>query len=195
LNEAGAGMQHRRKFPLWIIPVLGIIFGVIYAYMFIHGLVVTWHFVGKPSENIARIIGIVGGHNLFVETETGNIYSIKYYNYANLHDSLPLPIEWKKEVNSNIQPDPQRTPNMKFVSYPLLFKVKQMYEMQYPLVEGEFLVNFALSEDGSLWMWNYGQGGMTVLTYFIFPVIGFGGGVIMALFIGLTTLVYRKVRK
>jgi hypothetical protein len=195
LNESGAGMQHRRRFPLWIIPVLGIIFGVIYAYMFIHGLVVTWHFVGKPSENIARIIGIVGGHNLFVETETGNFYSIEYYNYVNGNDVLPLPIEWKKELNSNIQPDPQRTPNMKFVSYPLLYKVKQIYEMQYPRTEGEFLVKFALSEDGNLWMWNYGQGGMAVITYFIFPVIGFVGGGILALFIRLIVFVQAKVRK
>jgi hypothetical protein len=191
----GADMKRRRRFPLWSIPILGIIFGIICAYMFIHGLVVTWHFVGKPTENIARIIGIVGGHSLFVETETGDIYSIEYYNNINGNDFLPLPINWKKESVSNLQPDPQRTPMMKFVAYPLLFKVKQMYEMQYPLVEGEFLVKFALSEDGNLWMWNYGQAGMAGISYFIFPVIGFVGGGIIALLIRWTILILEKVRK
>lgn len=188
-------MKRRRRFPLWGIPILGIIFGILCAYMFIHGLVVTWHFVGKPTENIARIIGIVGGHSLFVETETGNIYSIEYYNNVNGNDFLPLPINWKKESVSNLQPDPQRTPRLKFVALPLFFKVKQRYEMQYPLVEGEFLVKFALSEDGNLWMWNYGQGGMAGITYLIFPVIGFVGGGMIALLIRWTLLILEKVRK
>ncbi len=188
-------MKRQRRFPLWIVPVFGIIFGIICAFVFIHGLAVGWHFVGKPSENIARIIGIVGGHALFVETEAGNFYSIEYYNYLNGNDFLPLPIKWKKEASNNLQPDPPRTPIMKFVSFPLLVKVKQMYEMQYPLIEGEFLVKFALSEDGNLWMWNYGQGGMAVITYFIFPVYGFVGGGIIALFIRLAIIVLGKVRK
>lgn len=176
-------MNQRKKISLWIIPVLGIILGVLYAYMFIHGLVVNWHYIGKPSENIDRIIGFVGGNTLFVETEPGNYYSIKYYNYLNGNNSLPRPIEWKKEEITDLQPDPQRTPYMKFISYPLLFKVKQMYEMQFPLIEGEFLVKFALSMDGNLYMWNYGQGGMAPLTYIIFPIIGLVGGGFIALLI------------
>lgn len=185
-------MHLRRKLPLWISPVLGVILGVTYAYMFIHGLVVTWHFIGKPSENIVRIIGFAGGPNLYVETNSGNIYSIEYYNYLNGNDFLPLPIKWKKEEKNYIQPYPERKPLMKFVSFPLLVKVKQLYVMQFPEIEGEYLVKFALSEDGNLWMWNYGQGGMAVITYFIFPVMGFLGGSILALLIKVFVLLSRR---
>jgi hypothetical protein len=80
----------RIKFSLWIFPFLGISGGIIYAFMFIHGLITTWHFIGKPSENISRIIGFVGGRNLFVETEAGNIYSFEYY--LNRNDVLSAPV-------------------------------------------------------------------------------------------------------
>lgn len=195
LTNAARGLSRRKRIPVWIIPILGIVLGVLYAYMFIHGLVVTWQFIGKPSENIAHIIGFVGGHTLFVETENGNVYSIEYYNYLNGNEFLPTPIEWKKELNSNIQPDPQRIPIMKFVSLPLFVKVKQMYEMEFPLIEGEFLVKFALAEDGNLWMWNYGIGGFSVVAYIIFPGIGFGVGMISALMISVAIFIWEKVRK
>lgn len=187
-------MRRQKKFSLWIFPLLGIVVGIVYAYMFIHGLIVTWHFVGKPSENISRIIGFVDGNNLFVETETGNIYSLKYYNYSNGNDLLPIPIQWKREAKADIQPDPVRKPLMKFVSLPLLFKTKQIYEMQFPLVEGEYLVKFALANDGNLWAWNYGQGGMAVLTYFIFPAIGFFYGGSIAIVIKVGIFLWRKIR-
>jgi hypothetical protein len=83
---------------------------------------------------------------------------------------------------------------MKFISYPLFFKVKQQYEMQFPLVEGEYLVKLALSEDGNLWLWNYGQGGMAVLTYFIFPAMGAFYGTILALLIKAVIFVWKKTR-
>ncbi|MEJ2353492.1 MAG: class I SAM-dependent methyltransferase [Anaerolineales bacterium] len=51
-------MRRSLKFIPWILPFLGILLGYGYAYVFFHGLLETWQFVGKPDENIARIIGI-----------------------------------------------------------------------------------------------------------------------------------------
>lgn len=187
-------MKRQRRFQLWIIPVLGIFFGIIYAFMFIHGLVVTWHFIGKPDEKIDQIIGIVDGHQLFVRTETGDIYSIDYYHHYRINE-LSSSIHWKKEEISSIQPDPPRYATMKFVSLPLFVNVKQKYEMSFQINEGELLVKFVLSKNGNLWMWNYGQGGMAPLTYFIFPVIGLVGGSIFAVIVRLIILIVDKSRK
>jgi hypothetical protein len=83
---------------------------------------------------------------------------------------------------------------MNFISWPLLFKVKQQYEMIYQLVEGERLTKFALSEDGNLWIWNYGKGGMASLTLFIFPSIGLFYGSILAILIKIGIFFWAKIR-
>ncbi len=75
-------MRHPLKFILWVLPVLGIVLGYAYAYLFFHGLLETWHFVGKPDENIARIDGIGEARKLLVTTETGKIYSFEFGNIS-----------------------------------------------------------------------------------------------------------------
>ncbi|HZD41233.1 MAG TPA: hypothetical protein VE131_10955 [Terriglobales bacterium] len=67
-------MRRSLKFIPWILPFLGIVLGYGYAYVFFRGLLETWQFVGKPDENIVRIIGIKDGRNLLVATETGKFY-------------------------------------------------------------------------------------------------------------------------
>jgi hypothetical protein len=62
------------KYILWSLPVLGLGLGYLYAFVFFHGLLETWHFIGKPDENIVRILGIRDSRNLLVATETGRIY-------------------------------------------------------------------------------------------------------------------------
>lgn len=186
-------MRIRVKFKFWFFPILGVIFGIAYAFMFIHGLNVTWHFVGNPSENINKIIGLVGGRYLFVYTDSGKIYSLNYNIYLNGRDTLSSPIWWKIEDNNNLTPDPIRQPVMKFISLPLLFKVKQFYEMAHPLVEGEELVKFALSDDGNLWIWNYGQGGMSSITYFLFPFFGVIVGSILAVLTKVGLFLWKEI--
>lgn len=188
-------MNNRRKFPLWVFPVLGIILGFSCAYIFMHGLAVPWQFIGKPSEPITKIIGFVGGPNLYVETESGMVYSIEYYNYINGRDFLPTPIKWTKIENSSVEPIPIRKGIMDFVSMPLLVKIKQTYEMEFPLVEGEFLAKFVLDEDGNLWLWNYGQGGFAGITYILYPLIGALLGGVLALLIKAGVWIWRKFRK
>ncbi len=187
-------MHHKRKFPFWLLPILGIVIGIVIAFVFIHGLSVPWQFLGNPSEKISRIIGFVGGYNLFVETGSGNVYSFECYTYMNGRKSLSRPIEWKHQPKNSVTPDPERKPFMKFISLPLLFKVKQVYEMEYPLVEGEHMVKLALSEDGNLWMWNYGQGGLAGLTYIIFPATGLILGGLLALVIKAGQYLWGKIK-
>ncbi len=185
-------MRKRFRFRIWYLPVLGIVFGILYAFMFKHGLVVTWHFIGKPSENISEIVGVVNGKSLFVRTVSGTIYSIEYLKYINLGNVSMPSVSWMKEVNRDIKPDPVRKPVMTFIAWPLPFRIKQHYETTYQLVEGERLTKFALSEDGNLWMWNYGVGGMASLTYIIFPIIGLFIGSIFMLVIKIVVFIRRK---
>jgi len=188
-------MDHHKKFPLWVFPVLGIILGFAWAFIFMHGLVVPWQFIGKPSEPITKIIGFVGGPNLFVETESGTVYSIEYYNYINGRDFLPTPIKWTKVENTSLEPIPVRQGITNFISLPLVVRIKQTYEMEFPLVEGYFLAKFVLDENGDLWLWNYGQGGFAGITYILYPLIGALGGGFLALLIKLGGWVSRKFRQ
>lgn len=186
-------MPIRFRLKLWYLPLLGIILGILYAFMFKHGLIVTWHLIEKPPDNISEIIGVVDGKRLFVRTVSGDIYWFEYMNYIN-RDQLALPpILWTKEENHMIEPDPIRKPIMAFISWPLPFRVKQLYETTYQLVEGEMLTKFALSEDGNLWVWNYGAGGMASLTYFIFPIIGLFIGSILFLVIKVGIFLRAKI--
>ncbi len=91
-----------------------------------------------------------------------------------------------------IEPDPIRQPIMAFIAWPLPFRVRQLYETTYQLVEGEMLTKFALSEDGSLWIWNYGAGGMASLTYVIFPVIGLCIGSILFFVVKVGAFLWTK---
>jgi len=91
-------MKYPLKFILWILPVLGFVLGYAYAYVFFHGLLETWHFVGKPDENIARIYGIKEARKLLVATETGKLYShefgkIFFNEFNNYEGEVVLPIQ------------------------------------------------------------------------------------------------------
>lgn len=172
-------MNSHFRLKFWYIPIFGVILGILYAFMFIHGLIVTWQLIGKPSDNISEIIGVVNLKRIFVRTVSGDIYSLEYTKYMNRVDSVFSPVSWIKEENHVIVPDPIRKPLMNFISWPLPFRVKQLYETTYLLVEGEMLTKFALSDDGNLWLWNHGAGGMASLTYIIFPVIGLLVGTVL----------------
>ena len=80
-------MRFRFGFRLWFLPILGVLIGVGYAFVFIHGLFVTWHLLGKPTDNISEIIGVVGPDTVYVSTNVGDIYSFEYYRYINVENS------------------------------------------------------------------------------------------------------------
>lgn len=175
-------MRHPLKFSLWILPLLGFVLGLAYAYIVFNGLLATWHFVGKPDENIVRIIGIKEGRKLLVTTETGEIYSFGFYYRGKV--ALPPQLSWEKEQLDTVDPVSHSDWGADFITLPPLFQVEQLYELEYLYkVEGKGEVKFALAADGNLWMWNHQNAGLAGLVYYFFPVMGFLVGSAVALFI------------
>lgn len=186
-------MRYLRKSRLLILPLLGIVLGLAYAYIFFNGLLKTWHFVGKPDENIVRIIGIKEGSKLLVETETGKIYSFGFYYREEV--ALPPQILWEKEQLDTVDKVSHLDWGEDFITLPPLFQVKQLYELEYLYkVEGKGEVKFALAAEGNLWMWNHRIAGLTGLVYYFYPVIGFLVGLVAALFIQGVNWLKGKVR-
>jgi hypothetical protein len=185
-------MRHPLKLILWVLPVLGFVLGYAYAYMFFHGLLETWRFVGKPDENIARIYGIRQARKLLVATETGNIYSLEFgkisFNgfYYEGEVALPPQPAWEKEEHDTVDPaHPLQYYGADFFTWPPLFQVAQLYEAAYLYnFEDKGEVKFALAADGNLWMWNHQIEGLTGAVYFYFaPVMGFLAGLVVVLIV------------
>ena len=175
-------MKHPRRFSLWVLPLIGFVLGLAYAYIFFNGILATWHFVGKPDENIVRIIGIKEGRKLLVATETDKLYSFGFYYRGEV--ALPPQLSWEKEQLDTVDTVSHSDLGADFITLPPLFQVEQLYELEYRYkVEGKGEVKFALATDGNLWMWNHKIAGLAGLVYYFFPVMGFLVGSAVAIFI------------
>ena len=174
--------KHLMKFSLWVLPLIGLVLGYAYAHIFFNGLLATWHFVGKPSENIVRIIGIKDGRKLLVATDTGKLYSFGFYYGGEV--ALPPHLTWEKEQVDTVDTVSHPDWGADFITLPPRFQVEQLYELEYLYkVEGKGEVKFALAADGNIWMWHHQIAGLTGLVYYFYPVIGFLVGLVVALFI------------
>jgi hypothetical protein len=176
-------MERRLKFILWALPFLGLALGYAYAYLFFHGLLEIWHFVGKPEENIVQIVDVTDTRDLFVATETGKIFSIAFADAGEM--TLSFPLVWNKEDHVSGEP----VPSIKYYgadifTLPPLFEVVQLYQVEYIYdVEGKGAVKFGLDADGNLWMWEHQIAGLTGLVLYFYPVIGFLAGLFAILVI------------
>ncbi len=165
--------------------------GYAYAYVFFHGLLETWRFVGKPDENIARIYGIRDARKLLVATETGKIFSFEFgkisFNGFIYVGEVALPPQpaWDKEEYDAVDPvHPLQYYGADFFTWPPLFQVVQLYEAAYLYrEEGKGEVKFALADDGNLWMWNHQIAGLTGLVFYFYPVMGFLAGLAVVLIV------------
>jgi hypothetical protein len=185
-------MKYPLKFILWILPGLGILLGYAYAYLFFHGLLETWHFVGKPDENIVRILGIREARKLLVVTETDKIYSFEFgkifineFNNYEGEVALPPQPDWEKEEHDTVDPDHRlEYYGADFLTLPPRFRVEQLFDWAYVYkVEGKGEVKFALAADGNLWMWNHQIAGLTGLVFYFYPVMGFLAGLAVVLIV------------
>jgi hypothetical protein len=184
-------MRRPLKLILLVLPVFGFVLGYAYAYLFFHGLLETWHFVGKPDENIARIDGIRAARKLLVATETGKTYSFKFGNiffngyYYEGELALPPQSAWEKEELITVDPvHPLQYYGADFFTWPPRFQVVQLYEAAYVFdIEGKGEVKFALANDGNLWIWNHQIAGMTGMVFYFAPVMGFLAGLIILLIV------------
>ncbi len=203
-------MRHPLKLILWVLPVLGFVLGYAYAYLYFHGLLETWHFVGKPDENIVRILGIREARKLLVATETGKIYSFEFgniflnefYRYEG-EVALPPQPSWEEEAHDTVDPvRPLEYYGADFFTWPPLFQVVQRYEAAYLYdVEGKGEVKFTLAADGNLWMWNHQIAGLTGVVFQFYPVMGFLAGLVVVLIVkgvnwpkGKNRFIQREIR-
>ncbi|MFZ3151470.1 MAG: hypothetical protein WA116_07280 [Anaerolineaceae bacterium] len=180
-------MKKGKGLSPWIFPVIGLVIGIVVPWMHLHGLFTGWQFIGgPPSEKINQIIGMGSGdddpisaNRLYLETISGDHYSVEYLNYLNGNKNIPTPIEWRKEENQDYIIHPAEAPHWDFYAWPLLVRVKQTYVTSMPEIEGQWVVKFVLEKNGNLWMWNDGIGSYEGFYYFFCPPIGaIIGGVI-----------------
>jgi len=184
-------MRQPLKLILWVLPVFGFVVGYGYAYVFFHGLLETWHFVGKPGEAIARIDGIRDARKILVTTETGKNYSFEFgeINFNGFiyegKVALPLHAAWVKEAHETVDPaHPLQYYGADFYTWPPLFQVVQLFKADYLYdYEGKGEVKFALAADGNLWMWNHQIGGMTGVVFQFAPLMGFLAGLFIVLIV------------
>lgn len=142
---------------------------MLYTFIVSSGLAVPWKMAGKPPENITKIIGInFSLGKLYVLTDTGLKYSTNFGSPGNV---IHYPIQWIRENDSNVVTYPIDESNANFKSPPPPFKVKQLFQFQYPTIEGTSEEKFALSEDGYLWYWSFGQGVFQGLFYALIVTI------------------------
>jgi hypothetical protein len=147
-------VKPRLNWLLWTLPFLGFALGYAYAYVSYHGLLETWHFVGKPGENIAQILGVREARDLLVATETGRIFSVGFADGGEV--SFSFPPRWEQEGQDSSDPvNPLEYYGADFYTVPPLFQVAQPYEMENIYRwEGKGAVKFALASSGNLWMWS-----------------------------------------
>jgi hypothetical protein len=179
-------MKTRTKIILWASPLLVIVLTYLYIYIVGNGLNVPWKFVGKPSENIAKIIGFNTG-KLYVETDSGEMYALQCSDDCY---SMPSPIRWVKDKNYKKGLDPIY--DLSITSPPPFFKVKQIYQFSYPAVESLTVTKFALSEDGNLWYWTASGSGLEGFFFFM-TLAGEILLYVLALFINFVVFLAKRI--
>jgi hypothetical protein len=139
---------------LWISPVFIILATIIYGKVVFSGLSVPWRLIGKPSENITKIIGVKFSENkLYVATSSGGINSLFIAGYL---AGVSLPVHWINEGDPNILIDPvSNYGGERFTPPPPPFKPIQIFEFGIPATESTQDYRFALSADGNLWYWHH----------------------------------------
>lgn len=165
----------------------------------ISGLIITlgldklpreeWSLISSPPEKPMRFIGNSAfnfwGGSVYVETETGNIYSYTC-------DSSN-PCEWKKE--NALPGEPQQNfwscPPGYAGGYwtPPIFKpVRDAYEVNICGVDYTNQINLIILEEGTVWVWNRFSSSMEDMMFFpAWVVASFGAGLS-----GYITLSFRK---
>jgi hypothetical protein len=174
-----------------MMPFIGFVVGYVFAFADYYGILENWQLVGKLDDNISQIIGVEEGGKLYVSTEKGDIYSLKFgqlYSYGfNYHGAMTLApqISWEKEQPGTFELiSPRRPWYPDFITMPPLFRVKQLYELEYVYrIEGKGEAKYALAGDGSLWMWNHETSGLSGLILYFCPFMGFIAGITVMLLI------------
>jgi len=173
----GNAVNQNRRFPIGIFPIFGVIIGFVLASINNQGLLTIWEKVKDLPEKILRIIGNVDRYNLLVETISGKTIYVETF-HCEIYDNQG------SQRFVGIQPHPEQNYSANYLIWPLLFPVKQTYNISYFADGPKALLRFALSENGDLWLWNFCDNGYLGLNYCLFPLIGlFGGGILAVIII------------
>jgi hypothetical protein len=166
-------MSRGLKTILWLLPFIGLGLGYLFAYLSFHGFLVTWQRIGKPTEDVVRIIGIRESRRLLVASAAGQLYSFEFAGPD--WGAPPTQISWVREQDETTD----RISSIQyfgadFFTLPPLFRVEQLFELEYIYrFEGKGEVKFALAPDGNIWMWRHQISGLTGLIKIFYPFCGF----------------------
>ena len=163
--------MRKQRIAWWIFPVIGLICGLLVALVYVGGLGETWQFVGNPGSRVQEIIGLAD-QQLYARGENEQIYSFQYTNWRMVSSYFSTPVEWLVVENAPSDILPNQEIRTSFIIWPPLFTVQQLYALELPVNEGEFLAEFAHSADGNVTYRNHGITGLSMLAYNIFPVMG-----------------------
>lgn len=189
-------MKRRMKVILWSLPIIIIGLELLGLIIICKGLAVPWKFVGKPAQRITQIIGYeYTTRNLYVESESGEIFSL-FYSYRG-SDSIPLPVQWVKEKDFTLEPAYILTGKCESFSVPpLLTEVKQSYQFIFPSIESCAQTRFAISEDGNLWVWYYESGLCSYLSILAILLIPLEIAIyLIALFVSVVISLVKKSKQ
>lgn len=164
-------MKKRTRVILWTSPLFLILIEIFIVFIGV-GLFTPWRLVGKPSEDISKIIG-VHQDKLYVSTDSGELFSLQIPG-----SSIGTHAVWNKEQEFPSGPQP---PCLGFVcvvegapwtaSPPLLIHIKQIYQFKVGGEGGTLIYKFALSKDGNIWYWVRGFGVDLVVPFYFILII------------------------
>jgi hypothetical protein len=176
----------------WIFILLGFLLGIFIAFSIETGLFEIWHLIGKPPDEIAKIIG-GNSNNVYVQTKSGDIYRFNYFNLP--YNGGPASMAWEKETTHNLDLYPESHDSGYFITLPPLFYVSQSIGYyDYAGLENGGMEKFVIDPYGSVWQWSHFSAGMAAIVYPIFPIVGMVLGAFIALVWYVIQLILRRLK-
>lgn len=174
-------MNRRRLAFVWLLPVLGLFLGlwggIAFGFSPYQSIATRWKRVGGPPEPVAEIAG-VGEDRVYVKTESGQMYSLAVSVSRNPPKNSP---DWVKEENPTWRS--MVVEEVFWVVRDPPVRVKQLVKGRYFAgVECIISLQYALSEEGELWVWSFPAicGSVPAPVCYV-PVLGAGLGLAIAL--------------
>jgi hypothetical protein len=157
--------------------IWGFLLGIFVAFSIETGLYEVWQPIGKPPEEITKIVG-ANSQTVYVQTSSGNSY--RYNFFSSTDESVPS--FWEIETGNDYFLYPQNTDSGYFITLPPLFRVNQSLSIHdYLAIENGGIRRFVIDPNGSMWMWRHFSTGMGIVFLPIFPLAGIILGTFAAL--------------
>jgi hypothetical protein len=169
-------LSKTRRFPVWVLPILGIISGIVVANLYNLGALSFWTKAHNSPEKIDHILKNVDGYNLLVETISGDTLYVQT-SHCWIYDNNVS----QRYVGVQSQPEWDYSAN--YLMWPLGSRLKQTYDIAYYADGPKGLIRYVLTENGELWYWNFCDNGLMKLNLCFFPLFGLFAGIILVVLI------------